>query len=150
MSHLKILDRVALAAMLLAATAIPMAADALSFAPEPPNATVPLAKGGQRQFFTSGPLGTTTYRVDLDASGRVLTREQVLTEGIFQRIRAGMKAREVLEWIGPPNGKMRFDNLRLTAWDYHYRDGWGYIADLSVMVDDAGIVAGKSSVREGD
>ncbi len=136
--------------MLLSAGAFPLAASAFLLSPETASATLPLPDGGKRQFFTSGPLGTTTYRVDLDASGRVVAREQVLTEDMFQRIRAGMKASEVVALVGPPNSRMRFDNLRLTAWDYHYRDAWSYVADFSVMMDDAGVVAGKTTVREGD
>jgi hypothetical protein len=33
---------------------------------------------------------------------------------------------------------MRFNNTRTTAWDYHYRDTWGYDADFSVIIDDGG------------
>jgi outer membrane protein assembly factor BamE (lipoprotein component of BamABCDE complex) len=80
----------------------------------------------------------------------VVARTQVLTDDVFQRIRPGIRAAEVLELIGPPSAKTRFDNLRATSWEYHYHDGWGYIADLSVMVDDSGVVTSKSAAREGD
>ena len=149
MCRLKIVDRIALSSMLLTALAIPIAANALSL-PASPGAQVRLANGNERQFFTSGPLGTTTYRVDLDPSGRVVARAQVLTDSVFGQVRPGMKAAEVLELIGPPGAKTRFGSLHETAWDYHYRDGWGYISDFSVMVDDSGVVAGKFATREGD
>lgn len=151
MSRLKMIDRVALSAMLLSAAAIPLAARAFSFSHEAaPSATVRLANGIERQFFTSGPLGTTTDRVDVDASGRVVARTQVLTDDVFRYIRPGMPARDVLELIGPPSAKTRFPQTHTTAWEYHYRDGWGYNAEFSVSVDDQGLVASKFSAREGD
>ena len=152
MSRLKLIDRVALSALLLsAAAAIPLAAGAFSLSrPDGPSATIKLSSGVERQFFTTGPLGTTTDRVDIDASGRVIARTQVLTDDVFRYIRPGMPARDVLELIGPPSGKTRFPQTHTTAWEYHYRDGWGYTSEFSVMVDDRGVVASKFSGREGD
>ena len=49
--------------------------------------------------------------------------------------------------IGPPWQRVYFGNLRQTAWDYRYRDSWGYVAVLSVMVDDAGLVASRVTQR---
>ena len=95
-------------------------------------------------------MGTTTYRVDLDSAGRVVARTQVLTDDVFIHVNAGMNAADVFQLIGPPSAKMRFGALHETAWDYHYRDGWGYLADFSVMVDDKGVVAGKFTARDGD
>lgn len=72
---------------------------------------------------------------------------QVLTDDVFAGIQAGMPAAEVLVAIGPPDRKERFDSTRTTAWDYRYRDTWGYDAELSVIVDDRGVVVGKISTR---
>jgi hypothetical protein len=42
---------------------------------------------------------------------------------------------------------VRFDNLKSTAWDYLYRDTWGYWVDFSVMMGDNGLVVNKVSRR---
>jgi hypothetical protein len=115
MRNLKIIDRIAVSAILLTAAAIPLAANAF-----------PL-------------FGDSTRAV-----------KQALSSDVFNRIRAGMRASEILELIGPPESKMRFPALRVTSWDYRYRDAWGYESELSVMVDDDGVVTGKFSTRLGD
>ena len=117
MSRLKLIDRIALSAMLLSAAAIPLAASAFGLPHE-------------------------------GASGAA--RAPVLTDDVFQQIRPGMAARDVLELIGPPSSKTRFARTHTTAWEYNYRDTWGYTSEFSVMVDDRGIVASKFSMREGD
>ncbi|HET9651243.1 MAG TPA: hypothetical protein VFP36_03585 [Usitatibacter sp.] len=151
MSRLKIIDRIAISSMLMAVVAIPLAASAFSLeSGSMPAARVPLENGAQRQFFTSGPFGTTTYRVDVSPSGQVVARTQVLTDDVFRSIRAGMPASEAFTLIGPPHSKMRFESTHVTAWDYHYRDTWGYTSEFSVMVDEEGIVAGTFRVREGE
>jgi len=123
----KLVDRIAALAMLSVSAAIPLAA--LGF---------------------SGPLGTRTYRVDVSSAGRTLETVQVLGEDSFGKIRQGMPATEVFARLGPPYRKLRFERTRTTAWDYHFRDAWGYDADFSVMVDDAGIVAGTFTARIGE
>jgi len=70
-----------------------------------------------------------------------------LNERSVSAIQAGMSAAEVLERLGRPDTKMRFEATKTTAWDYHYRDAWGYDADFSVIMDDSDVVAGKVSVR---
>lgn len=73
----------------------------------------------------------------------------VVTDDTIQGVRAGMTTADVLATIGSPSRKMRFEATKTTAWDYHYQDAWGYSADFSVILDDAGIVVGKVSVRNG-
>lgn len=103
---------------------------------------------GTRQLvFTSGPLGTQTFMVYV-ANGTVRRAEQVLTDDSFQRIQPGVTTREeVRRMIGPPWRIVRFDNLNQDAWDYRFRDTWGYLADFAVMIDDRGVVAGKVIAR---
>ena len=68
----------------------------------------------------------------------------------IQSIRAGLPASDLLALIGPPWHKERFEATRTTAWNYRYRDSWGYSATFSVIVDDADVVVGKFSARDGD
>ena len=148
MPSLKSIDRFALAAVFAATIAIPTASFACSARSTrgEPTAKLTMQDGTERRFYTTGPLGTGTCRVDV-AGGKILADVQVLTDDVFHTITSGMSAREVMETIGPPADKMRFDNTKTTAWDYHYSDTWGYTSDLSVIFNDAGIVVGKMHTR---
>ena len=73
---------------------------------------------------------------------------QRLNFDAFQSISSGMQASEVLATIGAPSAKIRFEATKTTAWDYHVRDPWNYDNDFSVIVDDAGVVVGKTRIRE--
>ena len=148
MVSLKLIDRIAVAAIFATSVAVPAAAFACAGSARGELASrVAMSGGLERRFYTTGPLGTTTCRVDVAAGGKVVADVQVLNDDVFQTISAGMPANDVLAIIGPPSGKMRFDATKTTAWDYHYRDSWGYTSDFSVIVDDAGIVVGKFSAR---
>ena len=68
----------------------------------------------------------------------------------FEAISNGMPAAEVLAAIGPPSAKMRFAATKTTAWDYRYRDPWGEDGGFAVILDDDGVVVGKTRVRESD
>lgn len=72
----------------------------------------------------------------------------VLQDDTFQSVVPGMGVDEVVALIGQPARKERFDRLHATAWDYPYRDSWGYEAVFSVMVGDDGRVVSKISVRK--
>ena len=56
--------------------------------------------------------------------------------------------RQVLAAIGPPSAKMRFAATKTTAWNYRYRDPWGDDSGFAVILDDNGVVVGKTRVRE--
>jgi hypothetical protein len=62
-------------------------------------------------------------------------------------VATGMDASRVAAAIGQPHRRVRFDNLKATAWDYRYVDSWGYTVDFSVMVGDDGKVINKVSAR---
>lgn len=105
------------------------------------------ADGTHQLVYPRGPLGTETYMVFL-RGGAVQRVEQVLTDDNFYRIQAGVTTgEEVRRMIGPPYRVVRFDNLKQNAWDYRFRDSWGYLAIFSVMVDDRGVVATKVIAR---
>lgn len=91
---------------------------------------------GTRWFYTSGPLGVTTYAVDINNDRIAAHLQNVLTDSTLEKIVSGIAADEVLVSVGPPCQRVRFDNLGATAWDYRYRDTWGYTVEFSVMIDD--------------
>ena len=103
--------------------------------------------GTHQLVYPRGPLGTETYMVFLKG-GTVQRVEQALTDDNFYRIQAGVTtADQVRRMIGPPGRVVRFENLQQFAWDYRFRDTWGYLAIFSVMIDDRGMVANKVIVR---
>ena len=104
--------------------------------------------GSRQLVYPTGPQGTQTFMVHLGKEGTVQRVEQVLTEETFMRIRTGTTTgEEVRRMLGPPWRVVRFDNLGANAWDYRFRDAWGYLADFSVMIDDRGVVASKFTAR---
>ena len=113
----------------------------------PPAMELRDSDGTRHLYYPRGPLGNQTYVADLGSDGLLREVRQVLGDDTFNRIQQGMTGEEVLRRIGPPREKMHFANLRQTAWDYKFRDTWGYEAIFSVMVDDNGIVAGKITRR---
>ena len=78
--------------------------------------------------------GTGRYRPDLNGD-------------IIARIALGQSEQEVAAILGPPYQRIRFDNLKSTAWDYLYRDTWGYWVEYSVMVGNDGRVVDRVSRR---
>jgi len=72
----------------------------------------------------------------------------VLHDDTFQAIVPGMGADDVVALIGRPARKERFARLGTTAWDYPYRDSWGYDSVFSVIVGDDNRVVSKISVRK--
>ena len=79
-------------------------------------------------------IGTGMYRPDLN-------------DDIIARVSLGLSEQEVSALLGSPYRRIRFDNLKSTAWDYRYRDTWGYWVDYSVMVGDDGRVVNRFSRR---
>jgi hypothetical protein len=103
--------------------------------------------GTRHLAYPSGPFGLQTHMARIGSDGRLRAVEQVLDDSRFNAIVPGMTSDELLRLIGPPWQRVYFANLRQTAWDYRYRDSWGYVAILSVMVDQSGRVASRISQR---
>ena len=113
----------------------------------PPAVELRDADGTRHLAYPSGPFGLQTHMAHVGGDGRLRSVEQVLDDTRFNAISKGMTTDELLRLIGPPWQRVYFSNLRQTAWDYRYRDSWGYVAVLSVMVDDAGLVASRITQR---
>ena len=113
----------------------------------PPALEMRDSDGTRHLYYPRGPLGNDTYVADLGPNGVLIEMRQVLSDDVFNGIRPGMHEEEVLRRIGPPREKDYFSNLRQTAWDYKFRDSWGYEAILSVMIDRNGYVVSKVTRR---
>ncbi|MBU6501926.1 MAG: hypothetical protein KGQ35_03590 [Burkholderiales bacterium] len=86
-----------------------------------PTAVVPLQGGEQRLQYSSEPAGQTVYMVDLDASGHVLRKEQVLTAASLARIKPGWSSADVLRDFGPPARIDHVANWQGDVWTYRWR-----------------------------
>jgi hypothetical protein len=85
-----------------------------------PTARSTLPNGGTRLDYARGPMGRHTWRVELDAQGRIAAIEQLLTERNFESVQAGDLRDAVLARLGPAT------NVRVgwrgvgTVWAYRY------------------------------
>ena len=70
-----------------------------------------------------------------------------LNDDIIERVAVGQSEAQITALLKRPYRRVRFENLKLTAWDYRYRDTWGYWVDFSVMMGDTGLVTGKFTQR---
>lgn len=70
-----------------------------------------------------------------------------LNDSTTARIARGQFAADVTALLGAPFHRVRFDNTKTTAWDYRYRDTWGYWIEYSVLMGDDGRVTGTFSKR---
>jgi outer membrane protein assembly factor BamE (lipoprotein component of BamABCDE complex) len=110
-----------------------------------PKEVFTLKDGSTSWEYPTSPLGLTTT-----LARRLLYVSQVLTDENFHRIQNGMSEEAVRATLGPPWRRMPFERLQQVAWDYLYRDTWGYRVEFSVMFNAAGEVAGKSARRLDD
>ena len=70
-----------------------------------------------------------------------------LSDDIIARVVPGQGSEEISLLLGKPYQRVKFENLKSTAWDYMYKDTWGYWVSFSVMVGDDGRVVNKVSRR---
>jgi hypothetical protein len=77
---------------------------------------------GNRLEFPRGPYGKHTWFVYLDASGRAIRTEQVLTEQNFNRINAGMTQDNVRQLLGRPGEVQVLGRARGVVWNYRYEN----------------------------
>ena len=107
---------------------------------------------GTRQLvYPRGPAGVHTFMVHIAPAGRLARIEQVLDEAHFALVTPDRSTREtVTRLLGLPHRTWEFFRTTQTAWDYRYRDAWGYTADFYVTFSRDGVVVSKFSQRVGD
>jgi len=107
-----------------------------------PTGRYALPDGVQRVEFARGPYGRVTWMVDLDAGGRVLRAEQVLTPQHFARVRPGMPRDELLRLLGRPADRQgEWMDRETWSWRYEtYECMW-----VRVTLDANGRVRGGAS-----
>lgn len=95
------------------------------------------ADGGETLVYPFGAMGYHTFFVRGDASGRFVSRENVLTMKHFARIQAGMTQEEVVRTIGPPvpAWTVYFKARDELVWEWRYCDDWSEPARFNVLFD---------------
>lgn len=87
-----------------------------------PTARYALAEGGQRLEYATGPYGRTTWMVDTDAAGRVVSANQVLNEAEFMRVQSApaLKREGLLRWLGTPGERRSGGRAGGEVWSWRY------------------------------
>jgi hypothetical protein len=85
-----------------------------------PTDRVSLPSGGSRLEYARGPMGAHTYRIELDASGRVQSVSQVLTEANFATVRRGESKADVRDRLGRPAEQRTGWRGVGEVWSYRY------------------------------
>ncbi len=85
-----------------------------------PTERIGLPAGGARLDYARGPMGAHTYRVTLDATGRVQSIRQLLTEPNFEAVRPGESKADVHDRLGPPSEKRTGWRGVGEVWSYRY------------------------------
>ncbi|MBL8352742.1 MAG: hypothetical protein JNL87_20790 [Burkholderiaceae bacterium] len=96
-----------------------------------PTGRYPLAGAAQRVEYATGPNGKRTWMVDLDATGRVRSVEQVLKPENFRKVRHAMPVQDLLLLLGRPSEKSRERGDRET-WSWRYENHEGLWARVTV------------------
>jgi len=100
-------------------TLMGQSADAVAGELGPPSGRYTLTDGATRLEYAHGPYGKHTYMIDLDAVGRVIRIEQVLTERNFESVRPGHARESVLLLLGRPSEVGRIWR-GAELWQYRY------------------------------
>lgn len=85
-----------------------------------PETQRPLGGGITRLEYPTGPYGLHTWFVDVDASGKVVQSQQVLTTQQFNQIMPDMDQAEVRQRLGRPNGVFTLGRARGEVWNYRF------------------------------
>jgi hypothetical protein len=108
-----------------------------------PTGRYALPQGGTRLEYARGPYGKHTWMIDADASGRVHSIQQVLTEANFATVKPGETAQDVLLKLGRPSERRgAFRNTELWAYRYDATFCQWFVVTMTPdrQVRDAGYV----------
>ncbi len=101
--------------------------------PSPPDA--------KRLAYPIGRLNQETWMVDVDAKGRVLRVQQVISARHFGEVRVDKDdTTTVRREFGPPWMTRRYALSGLTAWMYPYLEDHWWNSEMSIYFDSSGIV----------
>jgi hypothetical protein len=91
--------------------------------------------------YALGPWGQRTYMARVDANGKVVSFEQVLTVQKFSTIKVGEATKnDVLRTIGAPSETAYFSRTDLEVWTYPYKESEVWNSMMHVHFDKDGVV----------
>ena len=106
-----------------------------------PALSVPLPDGGERLLYTTQPSGFQVFHLDFDAVGRLVRREQVLTQARLAAIPAGQwTVADVQRTWGPPMRVERVARFVGDIWTYRFLGDFQERRQGHVHIDRAGVV----------
>jgi hypothetical protein len=109
------------------------------------------ADGGERLAYPRGPMGMQTWMARTDASGRLISIENVLDPSHFARIQPGMSQDEVTRTLGPsyPGWTIYYKARDELVWEWRFCDDWAEPARFDVLFDGtSGTVRSTMSTTE--
>ncbi len=109
-----------------------------------------LVYGQVRLEFPTGPYGKQTWFVTLDAAGKVVQSEQVLTESNFHQINPGMAQQVVRNLLGRPGQTQSLARGRGVVWSYRYENPFCQWFQVEIGADKAVRSAGFGQPPECD
>ncbi|MGZ5240324.1 MAG: hypothetical protein ACXWIG_08995 [Caldimonas sp.] len=102
-----------------------------------PTGQYALPNGGTRLEFAQGSFGRQTFMLDFDASGRLVSTQQVLTPATFATITPGMSQTDVLSRIGRPVSVFPIGWQNLRVWNYRFGGLEGDCVLFQVSISNA-------------
>lgn len=91
--------------------------------------------------YALGPWGQRTYMARINAAGKVVSFEQVLTVETFATIKVGESTKEaVLHTIGAPSDTSYLSLRDLEVWAYPYKEAGVWNSVMYVHFDKQGVV----------
>ncbi|MGO4307430.1 hypothetical protein [Cupriavidus sp. RAF12] len=107
-----------------------------------PTETYQLANGTQRWIYSKQPYGFEVYAADFDASGKLASFRQMLTEKEIYEARPGVwTKRDIAERFGMPREPVQYYSLmKREAWSYRMYVAGYQPAHFSAYFDDAGVL----------
>lgn len=106
-----------------------------------PKEVYPLPDGGRRMLWPTRPFGETTTAADVDASGKVRSIEQVLTnQSLYQAEVGKWTQHDVQVHFGLPEETSYFPLMKRSVWTYRYMDNDVWYMLYHFYFDDAGIL----------
>ena len=106
-----------------------------------PVSAAPLPGGGERLLYSAQPSGFTVFLLDFDAQGRLVQREQVLTQARLAAIPVGQwTVADVQRTFGPPMRVERVARFDGDIWTYRFMDDFHARRQGHVHIDRTGVV----------
>jgi hypothetical protein len=111
-----------------------------------PTARIPLANGDLRLQYSGQPSQQSVWNLDFDSAGRLVRREQMMTDAAFSTIRSGKSTQQdIVRDFGPPADVQTYPLKKETSYMYRYYMAGGFPAAMFVNFDPAGVVVGTQT-----